>query len=62
MDMNKCKKCGCELPSDSKKKLCESCRKRRNEKIKMGLAITGSVLLTVLTLGAAADAINKHKK
>lgn len=61
MEMKRCKKCDCELPSDSKKKLCESCRKRRNEKIKMGFAITGSVLLTVLTLGAAADTIKKHK-
>lgn len=29
-----CKKCGCELASTSKRKLCENCRRKRNAKIR----------------------------
>lgn len=29
-----CKKCGCELTSTNKKKLCENCRRTRNKTIK----------------------------
>ena len=62
METKKCKKCGCSLPSDSNKKICESCRLRRKKKIKKGFAITGSVLLAVVTLGASVAGIASKTK
>lgn len=50
-----CKKCGCELVSTNKHKLCDHCRHSRNEKVRNGILGAGgailSVLLIVITLG-----------
>jgi len=43
-----CKKCGCELMSTNKKKLCENCRRNRINNIKnWGLGITGTVGMAI---------------
>ena len=50
-----CKKCGCELVSTNKHKLCDNCRHSRNEKIRnrvVGIGTTAlSIGLIVLTRG-----------
>ena len=51
-----CKKCGCELMSTNKKKLCENCRRKRNEKIRNGALGIGS------TAAAVTIAFLKHGK
>lgn len=42
-----CKKCGCELVSTNKHKLCDNCRRERNKNIRNGawavVAVVGSV-------------------
>ncbi len=44
-----CKKCGCELMSTNKKKLCENCRRNRNQTIKnTALGIGGTVVGVVI--------------
>lgn len=43
-----CKKCGRELTSISKKKLCEHCRCTRNENIEKGLLTIGSIGVVLL--------------
>ncbi|MFL2099347.1 hypothetical protein [Desemzia sp. FAM 23989] len=51
MKTNHCKKCGKEIVAD--KKICENCRKKRNEKWnKVGtsvITIAGTALLGVVT-------------
>jgi len=49
-----CKKCGCELASTNRRKLCENCRRKRNAKIRewgtaAGASI-GAVLLVAPTI------------
>lgn len=65
MEIRRCKKCGCTLPSNSQYKLCASCRLRKKEKIKKGLAIVGGIFIAILTLGGSVVATilkakNKH--
>ena len=48
MEIRYCKKCGCELMSSNRKKLCESCRRNRNNKIKNGFIPFVSTAVTVL--------------
>ena len=50
MEIRYCNKCGCELMSSNKNKLCESCRRNRNNNIKKGLKALGGAVLTVLPL------------
>ncbi|MBP3761847.1 MAG: hypothetical protein J6I55_10340 [Ruminococcus sp.] len=46
-----CKKCGCELTSTNKKKLCENCRRNKNGVVKnIGAALLG-VAFIVITKG-----------
>ncbi|SFQ10197.1 hypothetical protein SAMN04488506_0551 [Desemzia incerta] len=50
MEMNHCKECGKEIVED--KKICENCRKKRNEKwnkVGTGIGLAGTVLLGVIT-------------
>lgn len=47
-----CKKCGCELSSTNKHKLCDNCRRERAAKIRYGAVGTvGSIALFVITRG-----------
>lgn len=39
-----CKKCGCELASTNKHKLCENCRRTRNKKIRDRITIFVSAI------------------
>jgi len=49
--INYCKKCGCELISTNKNKLCDNCQRKKVSKIKNGAGITLSVLgMTVLAV------------
>ena len=49
-----CKKCGCELVSTNKRKLCDNCRREHAGKIRnvglIGVGILGAVL-SVITKG-----------
>jgi hypothetical protein len=58
-----CKKCGCELASTNKHKLCDDCRRKRAEKIRngaIGIGTTlGSVVLFVVTKGKHGGGGNK---
>lgn len=53
MDMNKetqiryCKKCGCELVSTNKYKLCDDCRRKRNANIRNGVLGVGGTLASI---------------
>lgn len=40
-DVRYCKKCGCELVSANKHKLCDNCRRKRNAKVRNGIGILG---------------------
>ena len=40
-----CKKCGCELVSTNKHKLCDNCRHSRNETIRNNVLGAGGALL-----------------
>ena len=43
-----CKKCGCELMSTNKKKLCADCFRKRNEKLqKIGLFISAGLIVFI---------------
>ena len=42
-----CKKCGCELMSTNKNKLCENCRRIRNQKYKKRGAVVAAIGGTV---------------
>lgn len=50
-----CKKCGCELASTNRKKLCDNCRRERAANIRKGIlaagSAVGSVVLFVATKG-----------
>ena len=43
-----CKKCGCELASTNKYKLCENCRRMRNANIRKWGFSAGAALYTLL--------------
>jgi predicted nucleic acid-binding Zn ribbon protein len=45
-----CKKCGKEIPQDSKKNICESCKNERNGVVKKVLGTAGSIALTVVAV------------
>lgn len=51
-----CKKCGCELMSTNKKKLCENCRRNKNGTIRK---ISGAV---VSALGLAGVVLFRKAK
>lgn len=50
-----CKKCGCELVSTNKHKLCDNCRRERNANIRKGILSAvgtfGSFVLLIVTKG-----------
>lgn len=50
-----CKKCGCELSSTNKRKLCDNCRRERDGRIRNGAigagGTVGSIVLFVITKG-----------
>lgn len=49
-----CKKCGCELVSTNKHKLCDNCRRERNAIIRNRvLSAAGMVALFIVTKGKA---------
>ncbi len=60
-DIRNCKKCGCELVSTNKRKLCEHCRRERAEKWKrrgewaLGIAGVVGLALTKLNGSSASD-------
>lgn len=49
-----CKKCGCELSSTNKRKLCDNCRRERAGKIRNGVigavGTVASIALFVITI------------
>ena len=54
-----CKKCGCELVSTNKYKVCDNCRRKSAEKIRnIVLMIVG----TIGTIGTAAVTVAKSIK
>lgn len=58
-----CKKCGCELSSTNKHKLCDNCRRERAVKIRDGalgaVGTLGSVAFFVITKGKQGGGGNK---
>ena len=58
-----CKKCGCELSSTNKHKLCDTCRRERAAKIRNGalgaVGTLGSIALFVITKGKHGGGGNK---
>jgi|GEM_PF-925016 len=54
-----CKKCGCELASTNRHKLCENCRRSRNKKIREwavgGLGAIGIIIFAGKNLGELRD-------
>lgn len=58
-----CKKCGCELASTNKHKLCDDCRRKRAEKIRNGVVGVGTplggIVLFVVTKGKHGGGGNK---
>ena len=58
-----CKKCGCELVSTNKHKLCDNCRHERNANIRNGVmgavGAVGSVALFIVTKGKHGGGGNK---
>ena len=54
VEVKKCKKCGCELSSDTKGHLCLNCKKKKGKfwrRVGEGAAAFASVALLVFTLG-----------
>lgn len=49
-----CKKCGCELVSTNKHKLCDNCRRERNANIRKdvlcAVSTVGSIALYIVTI------------
>ena len=45
-----CKKCGCELTSTNKRKLCENCRRARNKKIRELVVGVGSTAVGLVLI------------
>ncbi len=56
-EIHYCKKCGCELVSTNKHKLCDHCRHSRIEKIRNGVLGFGG---TVLSIGLFVLTQGKH--
>ena len=55
-----CKKCGCELVSTNKHKLCDNCRRERNANIRNGVVGTvSSVALFIVSRGKYGGGGNK---
>ena len=54
-----CKKCNCELSAFTKRKICNNCRVRRNEKIKKAIGIAAAAIITTGTT-ALAYALSNH--
>lgn len=58
-----CKKCGCELASTNKHKLCDNCRRKQVENIRNGVlgvaGTVGSVALFIFTKGKHGGGGNK---
>lgn len=50
-DVRYCKKCGCELVSTNKHKLCDNCRRERNANVRNGILCVGSFVLFIVTKG-----------
>lgn len=51
--IRRCKKCGCELVSTNRHKLCDNCRRERNAKIRKGiLGVTGAIGSIILVIAA----------
>ena len=52
-----CKKCGCELISTNKNKICDNCKRKQVSKIRTGAGITLSVVGVVVlaALGKGKD-------
>lgn len=46
-----CRKCGCELISTKKKKLCDNCRRERAKNIRSFAGAIFSIGVLVITLG-----------
>lgn len=53
-EVRTCKKCGTELASDSRSKLCIHCREERAKKIKAGFLGGGALGVLLLTIFANA--------
>ena len=55
LEIRYCKKCGCELVSTNKHKLCDNCRRARNANIRNGVlgaaGTVGSIALFIVTKG-----------
>lgn len=54
VDIKKCKKCGCELASDTKGNLCLNCKKKKGKfwrRVGEVVATVASVVILVVTLG-----------
>ena len=66
LEIRYCKKCGCELVSTNKHKLCDNCRRERNANIRNGVlgavgtvGTVGSVALFIVTKGKHGGGGNK---
>ena len=46
-EIRHCKKCGCELMSTNKRKLCEHCRRERVETVKTTAKAVGGAALSI---------------
>ena len=54
IEVKKCKKCGCELASDTKGNLCLNCKKKKGKlwrHVFEGAGTVASVALLIVTLG-----------
>lgn len=62
-EIHYCKKCGCELVSTNKHKLCDNCRRERNANIRNGVlgavGTVGSIALFIVTKGKHGGGGNK---
>lgn len=50
LEVRYCKKCGCELASDSKHKKCDNCRSKVATTIRRGFGAIGSIAVAVVTV------------
>ncbi|WP_317856063.1 hypothetical protein [Chakrabartyella piscis] len=57
-----CKKCGCELPSNSKINSCDQCRRESAKKFREGAATVGTLALAVVAVVPGAKHITKFIK
>ena len=62
-EIHYCKKCGCELASTNKHKLCDNCRRERNANIRNGVlgavCTVGSIALFIVIKGMHGGGGNK---